>query len=304
MILKTLAVIFLAANPLLAFDYFGTAAPRRASEKNLVVQAAFLPLPKPNLEPTLPIRNHAIEIFQATASSAFVFNVNTRQILFAKEIFEPKPIASLTKLMTATLAVKKIPAKQEVIVSQSAIDTPEQIGNLAVNEKIGFENLLHLLLLSSSNDAAAAIAENYPGNLIEEMNQTAKDWGLEKTVFEDPHGLSPNNRSNAWELAQIMAEAIENTEILSIMQKDAADVPSEGGLLANHHVVNTNKLLNHGSGVFAGKTGYTEEAGQCMVVASKAPNNDVLITVVLNAPDRINETRNLLNWTLGAYIWR
>ena len=62
--------------------------------------------------------------------------------------------------MTAALAVKKIPAEQVVVISQSAVDTPEQIGNLAVDEKVGFGNLLHLLLLSSSNDAAAALAEN------------------------------------------------------------------------------------------------------------------------------------------------
>ena len=303
MILKALAVIFLAANPFLAFNS-GIATLKKTPEKTPIIQAAFLPLPKPNLEPTLPIRNHAAESFQTTASSALVYDLDTKRILFAENIFETRPIASLTKLMTALTATKKLSPEQEIVVSQSAIDTPEQIGNLTVNEKMTFDNLLHLLMLSSSNDAAAAIAENYPGNLLEEMNQAAKKRGLGETFFEDPHGLSPNNRSNAWELAQIMAEAIENTEILSIMQKDAADVSSEGGLFANHHIVNTNKLLNHGSGVFAGKTGYTEEAGQCMVVASKAPNNDTLITVVLNAPDRLNETRNLLNWTLNAYIWR
>ncbi len=303
---QLLVVLFLTANPLLglatqnAFDN----SPIKNATLPASSQAAILPILSSKVEPILPLRNYNFADLETTAKSALIYDLNAKKILFSKDIFSRLPLASLTKLTTVIVASRKIPLEQEIIISKQAVDTPSTIGNLNVGEKITFKNLLYLLLLESSNDAATAIAENYPGDLIGDMNKQVKAWGLKDTFFEDPHGLSPNNKTTAWEIGSILAKALENPEVLPYLETLEIEFPSNGGIYATHHVTNTNKLLKGDLGVFAGKTGYTEEAGECMTVAAKAPNGDVLIVTVLNTLDRIAETEKLILWARQAYIWR
>lgn len=298
-------LLFLTANPLLGLVAQNTINGNGIdAEITVSSEAAILPTLSSRVEPTLPIRNYGVSDFATSAKSALIYDLEAKKILFSKDIFARLPLASLTKLTAATVAIQKIPLEQEIIISKQAVDTPGTIGNLNVGEKISFKNLLYILLLESSNDAATAIKENYPGDLIGDMNKQAKDWGLKDTTFEDPHGLSQNNQTTAWEISAILTEVLKDPRILPFLETAEISFPSNDGVYSTHQLKNTNKLLKRDLGVFAGKTGYTEEAGECMVVAAKAFNGDILIVAVLNTPDRIAETEKLILWAQQAYIWR
>jgi len=262
-----------------------------------------LPVLKPAIEPAFPIKNYNIPDPQIPARSALVYNINSKKIYFSKDIFTKRPVASLTKLMTSLISLQQIPLDQEITISKKAVNAYGKIGNLNTNEKITFENLLYILMLASSNDAAIAISENAQ-NLLEKMNQKAKEWGLSNTHFEDVSGLSANSQSSAWEIAKILQQAMKNKILAKIMNTAEADIYTRGGLKPFHHLTNTNKLLNSELNVFAGKTGYTEEAGECMAVAAKAPNGDTLLFIVLGAKDRILEIKKLIKWVDRAYVWQ
>lgn len=302
-VVKIIVVLFVATNPFFALTTQKFLSNQKTNqETNSAFRAGFLPILSASVEPTFPLRNYNFPDFQVEAKSALLYDVEANKIIFAKDIFERQPIASLTKLTTALVAFEEISPDKEIIISPEAVGALGEMGQLNVGEKISFQNLLYVLLLASSNDAAIAIAENCE-NLLTKMNQRAKELGLNNTFFEDPHGLSPNNQSNARELAKIMETVLKNSQLTKIMETSVIDFPTVNGSIKNRHLVNTNKLLESETGVFAGKTGYTEEAGECMITAARAKNGDTLISVVLNSPDRIGETKKLLNWAQEAFIW-
>lgn len=300
-IIKLLIGLMLVSNPLIGF-----APPSQVnqnSEKQLPeVQAAFLPVLKTVIEPSFPIKNYNVPEPELTAQSALVYNIDSKKIYLSKDIFTQRPIASLTKLMTSLIAINHIPLDQEIIINEEAVAAYGEIGDLNVNEKITFQNLLYILMLASSNDAASAIAQNID-NLINKMNLQAKEWGLSETYFEDASGISPNNKSSAWEIGKILEQALNNQVLAKIMNTSETDVYSQGGLKPFHHLANTNVLLKSQLNVFAGKTGFTDEAGECMAVAAKAPNQDTLIFIVLNSKDRTTEIKKLISWINQAYVW-
>jgi D-alanyl-D-alanine carboxypeptidase len=160
--------------------------------------------------------------------------------------------------------------------------------------------------IESSNDAAMALSENIEKKsgqkFVDLMNEKANNMGLKDTSFADPSGLNPSNFSSAWELVKIMAEVLKQPTLIQIMQTKQMAITSQEG---NKHILNsTNKLLGKIPQIIAAKTGYTEEAGNCMATAFKAPDNESTITViVMDTPDRMAETSNLIKWTSKAYSW-
>ncbi len=229
------------------------------------------------------------------------------KILYQKNQNEQLPIASITKLMTALVAVDELSPNETLIISQKAVDTDGDMGGLVVNEKLTAKDALSIMLIDSSNDAAVALAEAVEQkgeNFVDLMNNKAVKLQLNNSHFSDPSGLDPSNLSSAYDLAVLMNNCLMNPSIQKILETEKTDINSLDGKVI-HHLVNTNKLLN-GDGIVAGKTGYTEEAGECLITVVKLPEgNKYFISVVLGAEIgmRFIETERLVKWTKKVVEW-
>ena len=260
------------------------------------------------LIPTYPIRNWNTAEPQITAKIAFVFETSRQKILWQKDgLHESRPIASLTKLMTALVVMENSKLDETFIVSKKAVQTPGELGGLVVGEELTMENLITALLVESSNDAAAALAENIATSTKQDfivlMNQKTKSLGLADTTFTDPSGLDAGNQSSAWDLNIIMQEALKYPVLQKITQTATVDFKSVDAKF-NHRLISTNKLLSLYPEIIAGKTGYTEEAGNCMILAFRAPNNQgTIISIIMDSQDRMEESAAILKWTKEAFLW-
>ncbi|MDX1535751.1 MAG: serine hydrolase [Candidatus Spechtbacterales bacterium] len=258
----------------------------------------------------LPARNWGVSFEDIEAETALALEVPSKRILYGKNVFESRPIASLSKLVVALVAIENMDINEEITVSNEAIRTEGNAGDLVTDEKFTLEKLLYALLLESSNDAAAAIEEHYnknrdPGtpDFVSMMNKKVISMGLNDTVFEEPTGLSENNKSSAISVAEMLYATFENQTLRDIISTPTYTTTSLNRGI-NHYWINLNALLGVEEDVLGGKTGYTEEAGPSMATIAKTPqDNKYLVVVVLNADDRLEASRSLLNWTKKAYIW-
>lgn len=271
------------------------------------------PFVKSYLNPILPLRRTDVSEIEINASAVIALDANSEKILYQKNIHQELPIASLTKLMTASVILENADLEQIALISKNAVDTYGEMGNLVVGEKITFKNLLYVLLMESSNDAAVALSESLKENkgldLVELMNKKNKGLGLNNTFFNDPSGLDKNNVSSAWDLSQITKYTLKQNLIWDILHTASADLPSDNDLPTgqagrNHHLNTTNKLLQKMPEMIGGKTGYTEEAGECMIAAIQIPEkSNKIILVILGTKDRFEEMEKLINWVKKAYVF-
>ncbi|HCX27876.1 MAG TPA: hypothetical protein DHI91_01920 [Candidatus Portnoybacteria bacterium] len=312
---KALVTILFTLNPLVGLFITGANAPQDASlsgaplfnvEQNYklpVINEASIFLAARQL-PLMPWRNWNVADPQIEATTSLVYDTFHRQVLWQKnDIYQARSIASLTKLMTALVVMEQAKLDTNFKISEQAVATPGETGNLRVGEEMSVKNLLTAALVSSSNDAAAALATNVSLEFVYLMNKKAQALGLKNTSFFDPSGLNPNNRSSAWDLIKIMQEALKHPELQQIMQTATIDVRSADGKF-NHHLENTNKLLGQVPDIVGGKTGYTAEAGNCMILAVKSPHQgEYNILVVMDAQDRLAASATLAKWTREAFLW-
>lgn len=258
-----------------------------------------------------PIRDWSVAVEDIRAGSALAIEPLTHKVLYSKNMFDLRPVASLSKLMTALVVIDEMDLNSIVTIFPKAVETYGEQGGLAANERISVENLLYILLMVSSNDAAIALEEYYNSFRIEAdktfvaaMNRKAQELGLLETFFVEPSGLSVNNRSSAHNMALLADYAFARPILRQIMSMPSIDVKSVDGTII-HHIVNSNKLLGVMEGVLAGKTGYTEEAGESVILYVKKSSDidDYLIYVILGADDRVKASRQLIDWVKRAYIW-
>lgn len=260
----------------------------------------------------LPIRNleEPLPDPEETAGIAVLFTQDGNgSILYQKNIDKRLPVASLTKLMTAMIVIDKYPLEKEIIVSQEDVWTEGESGKLSSGEKISIKNLLYLSILVSSNDAASALAGVIGENkFVELMNEKVKEIGLLDTHFSNPHGLDDkDNFSTAKDLAILTQYSLLNYPSLwEILKIEEIDLFSQDylGRQILHHVRNTNKLLSEPH-VLGGKTGYTQEAKDTMILAAKAPGKveGDIVLVILGVDNRIQRTKTLYDWILKAWRW-
>ena len=228
----------------------------------------------------------------------------TERVLFNKQGFEKKKIASLTKIMTAIVVVENIDLDKEIIVSKKAALIGGSTVGIKEKDKIKVKNLLYGLLLSSGNDCAIALAEGVFGNVEDfciKMTEKAKEIGAKNSNFITPHGLDNEmHYSTCMDMAKIMNYAMNNKEILKIMKTKEIDI-NFGSF--NKHLRNTNRLLHKYSNITCGKTGFTNGANRCLVASGK--NNKLeVICVTLGSQDtdiRFNETKEVIDKCLEDY---
>ena len=223
----------------------------------------------------LPLRSeHAIVISDATG-----------QVVMEKNADAIVPIASLTKLLTAMVVLDSKPDMEEKISIESEdVDLLKHSrSHVPVGTTLPRKKILELALMSSDNRAAAALARTYPGGepaLIRAIATKAQALGMANTVIKEPTGLSPENTSTAADLAKMAMAASKYPQIVAITT-DTEDQISMNGRSRTFH--NTNRLVGAtGWDVLLSKTGFTNEAGHCLIMRIKQAGRQATL-VLLNA---------------------
>ena len=229
-----------------------------------------------------------------SAQSAIITNADTHTILYSKNVNLRFSMASTTKIMTALVALDYY--KYNSILT---IYTPRIEGSnmgFYQGEKFYFKDLLYAMLLPSSNEAAYAIAENYPGGkdaFVSKMNQKAHELNIQNTHYEDPIGLDDDlDYSTVLDLSRLAINAIKNKNLASIFatkQKTITDITGN----SIYQLENLNKLLGE-NGVNGIKTGTTQGAGE-VLVTSKIENGHTFIIIVMKSTERFVDTKILLS---------
>ena len=246
---------------------------------------------------------------EVSAVAAMVEDLGTGQVLFARDVDEERALASTTKMMTALLVLEQAKPKDVVTVGRDAAEEGSagagfsELG-LQLGEELTVEDLLFALMLQSSNDAAIALADHVSGSVdafVDDMNARAKALGLKHTVFFSPNGLDDRGHSTAREMATITREAMAMPEFAEIVGRKFDTIPAPSG--RDRRVQNRNVLLWLYKGATGVKTGYTSEAGFCLVATAERDGRGV-VAVVLGAPstqDSFDDAATLLDYAYTGY---
>lgn len=231
------------------------------------------------------------------ASAAVLFDVNNKKVLYSKNAHERLYPASLTKVMTALVALQNA-SPDTVLTATDSVKITEsgaQLCGLKVGDTMTLDQALHILLMYSANDAAMLIAENIGGSVdhfVEMMNEEAQRLGATNTSFANPHGLSDDNHyTSAYDLYLIFNESIKYdsfNEIIHMTSYQTAYYDKDGK--AKELTVNsTNRFLRgdfqapENITVIGGKTGTTNAAGHCLILLSRDTSGAPYISVILNS---------------------
>lgn len=252
--------------------------------------------------PAFPVS--AMSLPSVSARSAVLIEAESGKVLFGKSENTRLPMASTTKIMTAIVAIELCADLDAFIsVDKRAVGVEGSSVYLYSGEKISIRSLLYALLLSSANDAAAAIAFALCGSIESfavQMNALADRLGLSDTHFTNPHGLHDTEHyTTARELAIITAYALKDPTFREIVSAKKATIPIQNGE-SDRYLVNHNKLLSSYRGAIGVKTGFTKKAGRCLVSAAER-DGLTLIAVTLNAPDDWRDHSSLLDFGFASY---
>jgi len=238
-----------------------------------------------------------------TAKAVMAIDLGSGTVLYQKNEETPLWPASTTKLMTALVVLDNFPLDSVFTVGVPVQDG--RIMDLIPDEKITVENLLYGLLVHSANDAAFALAENYPGGMevfVSEMNKKALELSLENTHFVNPAGFDDVKQySTAKDLARLSVFALKNKTIAKIVSTPAITV-HDVDFKYFHPLTTVNKLLGVVPGVAGVKTGWTENAKENLINLTKRDEKEIL-TVVLGSDDRFSETQILTDWVFNSFSW-
>lgn len=243
------------------------------------------------------------------AEAAIVIDATTGKILFEQKKDVALYPASTTKLMTALLAVENLDPLGEVVIDKETANVGEASMNLKEGEIITVENLLKGLLYVSGNDAAVALAKavsNDTATFAALMTERAKELGAKNTNFVNPNGLHEDQHyTTAYDMALIAQAALKEPVISNIVSKASDTIPPTN-LTEERVLRSTNQLLRDTPYKYEGangmKTGYTPEAGNCLVASAKKGSTQI-ITVVLKSSElgRFADSTILLNYAFENY---
>lgn len=298
-ILLMVAVECIIIIPVIAFT------PAGKSVRDLVA-----PPPTPTPQPVLTVRGTPPAI---TAPIAYLLDNDTGNVLVNVKGQQRVPMASTTKIMSMVVVLQRANLEQVVTIKQDDIDEVRKnngsTAQLVVGDQIRLKDLLYALMLPSGDDAAMAIAEGVAGsaaNFVNLMNSEARQLHLVNTHYINPDGLTyktpqgqpnPDQYTTAADLAQLTRYALKNPLFAQIVQLQRYALPAT----AQHHAylwLTTNDLLSSYPGALGIKTGFTGEAGYCLVFAATSQGHQ-LIGVVLQEQDtnqRYVDAKALLDW--------
>ncbi len=250
---------------------------------------------------------------KTSAESVLALDAGTGEILYAKNIKKQRPIASITKLMTALVFLEHNPGWDEKVVF-SEEDKKEGSKDYIYNgEQVSVRDLFHLGLMLSNNSSMASLVRSTgfsEDEFVAIMNKKAEEFGMADTEFTGIIGLDTGNVSTAADVAKLAAAAFANEDIKTATQKGRYTVSiSNSG--RQFYIYNTNYLLssylNEGDfKIVGGKTGHLNEAGYCLTTQIKNNNGGEIISVVLGSGSmagRFSDTKALSSWVFDNYIW-
>ena len=241
---------------------------------------------------------------KVSARNAIALDSKTKQVLFEQNADEIVPMASTTKILTALVAITHGDLDREVTISKNAASIRGSKVGYVAGEKIRLRELLYGLMYKSGNDAAIAIAEDIGGSVegfAKIMNDYAISLGLINSHFESPHGLdSPKHYTCAYDLALLTTKAMESELFCQIcgtksITRDTSNFTRDYN--------NINKILYKIPEANGVKTGYTGQAGKCLVSSVKHEGRNIII-VVLNCSDRWNVTENIYKYVVDNYSFK
>lgn len=233
-----------------------------------------------------------------SARSAVLMDGDSGRVLYASNAQEERAIASITKIMTALVALESVEDLGQTVTIQAAdLQTEGSSMYLKEGEQLTFEELMYGLLLSSGNDAALAVARVCAGDVetfVSWMNQRAESLGMDHTHFTNPNGLTEEGHySSAEDMAILTREALQNDVFVRMVSTKTVSIG--GRELTNH-----NKLLWNYAGAIGVKTGYTEAAGRTLVSAA-VRNGQTLIAVTLDDSTDWEDHTALLDYGFSHY---
>lgn len=236
--------------------------------------------------------------FGVSAASAVLINADTGSVLYEKNAYEQRAMASTTKIMTALLTAEAGDLDRRFTVDSYAVNVEGTSMGLKAGDIVTRRALLYGMLLPSGNDAANAAAVSVSGSMgafAELMNKKAGELGLKNTHFANPSGLDADGHyTTAYDLAMLAAEALSNPVFADICRCVDARVEF-GNPPYLRSLANSNKMLWQYEGCIGVKTGFTDNARRCLVSAAER-NGVRLIAVTLNAPDDWDDHRAMLDY--------
>lgn len=270
----------------------------RAAARAAAIREAQIPRYKPDATGAMVPDLHA--------AAAIIYNPETKQVLWEEHSQDKRSIASITKVMTAVVFSETDPDPAQLVTIERRDVYAASTTHLRANYVVSVDDLMHLLLISSDNAAARALARVSPwgaDGFIRRMNEKAVELGLQSTTYADPSGLDASNVSSAYDMARLITYAAGDEWIAEIMRKKEHQLVLGRRARTIH---STNRLLANSElqpNVIGGKTGFIGRAGYCLVTLLKLPDvNQPVAVVVLGARSnagRFTEARNLFGWVSG-----
>lgn len=250
------------------------------------------------------VSNNVTEGPSINSKRFVIYDRISKTIIWGKDEKIRSAMASTTKIMTATIVIENANLNDEVTISSKAGGTGGSRLGLKSGDKITVNDLLYGLMLRSGNDAAVALAEHVGGSVekfAEIMNKKAEELKLTNTHFVTPHGLDNSEHyTTAYELAKLTDYAMQNEKFANIVGTKTTTIYINNQA---RQITNTNELLGVLNGVVGVKTGFTNNAGRCLVTETKRNDMDI-ITVVLGADTKKFRTKDsirLIEYTFSNY---
>lgn len=264
--------------------------------------------------PTPILKTGELTINTNSAISVWFDNLGHQKVLFRKDSNKKLPIASLTKLMTAYVVLEYYDISRVIKIPKKTVVEDENFGWFKIGESFSIESLLYSLLMESNNSAAAALSEVIGEDaFVELMNLEAKKVlgpNYQNTIFVNSTGLDSKesngevNYSTTQDLVKLTISFLKEQPLIwEILGHKEFDLYTSDGIF-HHKIFNTNELLGKTPEIIGGKTGETQQAGGCLLLVLRAPNNQgFLINFILGSEDRFREMEKLIDWLKVAYQW-
>ena len=258
--------------------------------------------------PSYPKKIKGVSDVDIGERAYLVVDLDSQRVLAKRAINQRKPIASLTKIMTAMIVLENMDLEEIIAVPKEVIKVTGSKLYLSPDTKITVRELLKGMLVKSANDCAFTLEKGYDreatkGKFVKLMNQKARTLGMTKTKFVEATGLSEKNISTPRDLSLLTSYALRKDLFRQIIKIYSTNIKTKSGY--QFPVTSTNQMLRTDQDIFGIKTGYLEEAGQCFIGGSEQYGHQ-LITILLGSNShnsRFLETRSLLNWAYSSYRW-
>ncbi|MBM2820597.1 MAG: Serine-type D-Ala-D-Ala carboxypeptidase [Candidatus Berkelbacteria bacterium] len=290
---------------------------KKTVNKQIAGEKTFgVPIPDRNALVEPPEKASGFQDPQIYAKAIILMDVKSSYVMYSKNAIEKVPIASTTKIMTAIVVLEDHFDKLNdvVTISYPMIAVEGSDIKLQVGEQITVENLLKGLLIMSGNDTAYAIATYFGGKdkFVSHMNDKVKNLGLIDTQLKDPAGLDDTGYSTAHDLAILATYAMRNDKFREIVKMSETSISSVNGNII-HELKSSNRLIKSDEQLYYPlatgiKTGFTYEAGHCLVSAANKNDHEIL-SVILNTNENTilasaKESKKLLEWGFNNWTWQ